>query len=77
LEGRGRWISEFKNSLVYIVSSRVPGQPGLYRETLCRKTKTKQNKTNKQTERIYMNLKESNEGRRFGSGKIRRKMVYL
>jgi len=30
LGGRGRQISEFKAILVY----RVPGQPGLYRETL-------------------------------------------
>jgi hypothetical protein len=53
--GRGRWISEFKTSLVYRVNSRtvratewVPGQPGLHRETLSLKTKqnkTKQNKT--------------------------------
>jgi hypothetical protein len=37
LGGRGRWISEFEASLVY----RVPGQPGLYRETLSPKTKKK------------------------------------
>jgi hypothetical protein len=37
LGGRGRWISEFEASLVY----RVPGQPGLYRETLSRKKKKK------------------------------------
>jgi hypothetical protein len=43
LGGRGWWISEFEVSLVY----RVPGQPGLYRETLSRRNKTKQNKTNK------------------------------
>jgi hypothetical protein len=30
LGGRGRWISEFEASLVY----RVPGHPGLSRETL-------------------------------------------
>jgi hypothetical protein len=30
LGGRGRQISEFKASLIY----RVPGQPGLHRETL-------------------------------------------
>ena len=34
--GRGRQISEFEASLVY----RVPGQPGLHRETLSQKTKT-------------------------------------
>jgi hypothetical protein len=37
LGGRDRQISEFKASLVY----RVPGQPGLQRETLFR-NKTKQ-----------------------------------
>jgi hypothetical protein len=37
LGGRGRQISEFKASLVY----RVPGQLGLYRETLSGKTKQK------------------------------------
>jgi septum formation inhibitor MinC len=47
LGGRGRWISEFEVSLVY----RVPGQPGLYRETLSRKNKKKKptTKQNKQT----------------------------
>jgi hypothetical protein len=43
LGGRGRQISEFKASLVY----RVPGKPGLHRETLSRKTKTKTNKKKK------------------------------
>jgi hypothetical protein len=38
LGGRGRWISEFKASLVYRVS---PRQPGLYRETLFWKKKKK------------------------------------
>jgi hypothetical protein len=37
LRGRGRQISEFKANLVY----KVPGQPGLYRETLSQKTKNK------------------------------------
>jgi hypothetical protein len=41
LGGRGRRISEFEASLVY---SLVPGQPGLHRETLSRKNKTKTNK---------------------------------
>jgi hypothetical protein len=42
LGGRGRQISEFEANLVYRVSSRTA--PGLYRETLSRKTK-KQTKT--------------------------------
>jgi hypothetical protein len=42
LGGRGRWISEFKASLVYRVSSR------LYRETL---SQNKQNKQKKNRER--------------------------
>jgi hypothetical protein len=48
LGGRGRRISEFQTSLVY-KSELVPGQPGLYRETLSQKTKnqTKQNKKQK------------------------------
>jgi hypothetical protein len=37
LGGRGRQISEFKASLVY----KVPGQPGLHRETLSQKKKKK------------------------------------
>jgi hypothetical protein len=41
LEGRGRWISELEASLVYKV---VPGQPGLYRETLSQKKKKKKKK---------------------------------
>ena len=32
LEGRGRWITEFRASLVY----RVPGQLGQHKETLSR-----------------------------------------
>jgi hypothetical protein len=46
LGGRGRQISEFKASLVY----RVPGQPGLHRETLSRKTKKKK----KRKRKIYL-----------------------
>jgi hypothetical protein len=48
LGGRGRWISEFKASLVYKVSSKTARQ---YRETLSRKkqkNKTKNKKTKKQ-----------------------------
>jgi hypothetical protein len=53
LGGRGRWISEFKASLVYKVSSRTARD--IQRNCLGKKkekeTKTKQNKqTNKQTE---------------------------
>jgi hypothetical protein len=43
LEGRGRRISEFKASLVY----RVPGQPGLHRETVSGKKKNPKNKNKK------------------------------
>jgi hypothetical protein len=45
LGGKGRWISlEFEASLVY----RVPGWPGLQRETKNKnKNKTKQNKQTK------------------------------
>jgi hypothetical protein len=41
LGGRDRQISEFEVSLVYKVSS---GQPGLYRETVSRKTEKKKKK---------------------------------
>jgi hypothetical protein len=44
LGNRDRWVSEFKASLVY----RVPGQPGLHRETLSSKIKTNK-KTAKKT----------------------------
>ena len=37
LGGRGRWISEFEASLVY--RTRVPGQPGIYKETLSQTNK--------------------------------------
>jgi hypothetical protein len=50
--GKQRQISEFEASLVYRVS--FPGQPGLHRETLSRKTKTKPNQTktkNKNTQK--------------------------
>jgi hypothetical protein len=53
LGGRGRQISEFRASLVY----RVPGQPGLHKETLSRK-KTKTNKKKKKTRK-----KERKKGR--------------
>ena len=42
--GTGWWISQFKASLVYGVSSRVLGQPGLYRDTLSQKKKKKKKK---------------------------------
>jgi hypothetical protein len=50
LGGRGRWISEFEASLVY----RVPGQPGLRRETLSQKNKTKQKKQTKKKYTVAM-----------------------
>jgi hypothetical protein len=40
LGGRGKQIFEFEAILVY----RVPGQPGLYRETLSQKTKSRKKK---------------------------------
>jgi hypothetical protein len=46
LGGRGRRISEFEASLVY----RVPGQPGLYRETLARKKQASKQTKNKNEE---------------------------
>jgi hypothetical protein len=53
LGGRDRQISEFEVSLVYRVSSRIARAPGLHREILSRKKKTKtkkqKQKTNKQT----------------------------
>jgi hypothetical protein len=48
LGGRVRWISEFKVSLVYRVSSR---KPGLYRETLSGKTTKKEKKERKEKKR--------------------------
>jgi hypothetical protein len=56
LGGRGRWISEFEASLVYRV---VPGQPGLYRETLSQKnkkqkTKKKKKEKKRKRERNYL-----------------------
>jgi hypothetical protein len=45
LGGRGRWISEFKASLVYRVSSRTA------RATQRNPVSKKQNKTNKQTKK--------------------------
>jgi hypothetical protein len=50
LEGRGRQISEFEASLVY----KVPGQPGLHRETLSQKKKQKQ-KQKKETKKVFLN----------------------
>jgi hypothetical protein len=46
LGGRGRCISEFKASLVYRVSSRIARAT---QRNPVSKNKTKQNKTNKQT----------------------------
>jgi hypothetical protein len=48
LGSRGRYISEFEASLIY----RVPEQPGLYRETLCRKNKTKKKKKKRKKETV-------------------------
>jgi hypothetical protein len=52
LGGRGKWISEFKASLVY----RVLGQPGLQRNPVSKnknkkQTKQKQNKTKQEKEK--------------------------
>jgi hypothetical protein len=51
LGGRGRRISDFEASLVYRVSSRTAGQPGLHRETLAQKTKKKKKKKKKRKEK--------------------------
>jgi hypothetical protein len=53
LGGRDRRISKFEASLVYKVSS---GQPGLYRETLSRKTK--QNKIKQKQKQKKKGLNE-------------------
>jgi hypothetical protein len=54
LGGRGRQISEFVASLVY----RVPGQPGLYRETLSQKKKQKKQNKTKQKQKTKKGRKE-------------------
>jgi hypothetical protein len=48
LGGRGRWVSEFKASLVYKVSSRIARaiQKTLSRKKTKQKTKTKQKQKN-------------------------------
>jgi hypothetical protein len=55
LGGRGRQISEFEASLVY----RVPGQPGLYREILSRKTKKQQQQQQNKTKQNKNTVTES------------------
>jgi hypothetical protein len=50
LGGRGKWISEFKASLVYRVSSRT-GQPYLHRETPSQNKTKQKNKKQKKKER--------------------------
>jgi hypothetical protein len=64
LGGKGRWISEFKASLVYRVSSRTARatQRNLVsKKKKNTKTKTKENKTkkkkNKQTKKKEMNCR--------------------
>jgi hypothetical protein len=46
LGGRGRWISVFRASLVYRVSSRT-AKPGIHREALSGKTKKRKRKKEK------------------------------
>jgi hypothetical protein len=54
LEGRGRWISELRPAWS---TKWVPGQPGLYRETLSRKTKTKtKTKTKKKYDQMVIKI---------------------
>jgi hypothetical protein len=59
LEGRGRQISEFKDSLVYRVSSRTAR--AMQRNPVSKQNKTKQNKTKqnktKQTTKTPKNKK--------------------
>jgi hypothetical protein len=55
--GRGRWISGFEARLVYRV--RVPGQPGLHRETLSRKTKQQNKNKNLSPECWTVGVKSS------------------
>jgi hypothetical protein len=50
LGGRGRWISEFKASLVYKVSSRTAR--AIQRNPVSKKKKQKQNKSNKAGEMV-------------------------
>jgi DNA-binding XRE family transcriptional regulator len=54
LGGRGRQISEFEANQV----CRVPGQPGLHRETLSHNNKTKQNENNNKTKQNENNNKK-------------------
>jgi hypothetical protein len=56
LGGRERWIPEFEASLVYKVSSRT-ARATQRNPVLKNKNKTKQNKTNKQTNKQKMKLK--------------------
>jgi hypothetical protein len=60
LGGRGRWISEFKASLVYKVSSRTAR--AIQRNPVSKQNKTKQNKTkqNKQTKKESGKCYENN-----------------
>jgi hypothetical protein len=51
LGGRGRWISEFKASLVYRVSSRTARATQRNPVSKKTKTKTKQQKKKKQKEK--------------------------
>jgi hypothetical protein len=53
--GRSRQISEFKASLAY----RVSGQPGLYRETLSRKTPKKREREKERKRQIDQSFVDS------------------
>jgi hypothetical protein len=66
LGGRGRWISEFEARLVY----KVPGQPGLHRETLSRKTK-KQNKQTKKNKKTKKQKKKTKTNQKTKNKKIK------
>jgi hypothetical protein len=55
LGGRGRWISEFKSSLVYRVSSRT-ARATQRNPVLEKKTKTKTNKQTKKPKKEYKKI---------------------
>jgi hypothetical protein len=54
LGGRGRWISEFKASLVYKVSSRTAR--AIRRNPVSKKQKQKKKKPNKQKFKMYVSV---------------------
>jgi hypothetical protein len=61
LGGRGRWISEFKASLVYRVSSRTARTAQRNPISKNQKNKTKQNNQNKKTKKNPKNKKQTKQ----------------